>query len=811
MANSKRKSAYIGQIAFMIGLLMLLALCVIALLYLQNQSASDSLSQTRLDASADIEAALERLAQDGKTESELVTTAPETTAQKTALVFEGAAETDEMEEIIDMLKTNGMDATFFFSGIDVLNYPDSISIPMDEGFSIGNSGYSGNSNMETYSQKTIVSEICRAAVLIESVAGDQPTDLLFRQTTYSSDILSAAYACYIDRAIQPYCYIGLETVQSLEQAQQLIGQIPRGSIVCIRLSGVLSTEEEAVAKNLLAQVKQEASDAADASATAETDGTETEETVVNPDILQITQWIIESLEQTDLGAQSEQLIKENDGESEDSATCVYTTERAVGFTFSGMGENSELIYLLNKLDDLNAKAVFFVTREEMDENEDQIQLILSRGHDLGVAVQPTAAATGAEIAEEILLARETLDDRFQYSNAFLVRQLLGSPTDGLRIAAAATDSVLCQQQMLASQDRDENEADVEAIFNELFAEDSPVLTMGEIVHFRLGFFTGGDTVLGDLVEKIAEDKNIYALHSLSEMMQNTEYTYTYPLTDDQILEDLRDKIYPGQLEGNVMNAIARRYIGTPWLTTSMLPGFTSEEIRRLDRKGYVQNPDDAVFLTFDDWGTDETIMAILDVLKEYGVKATFFIRTNNVHYNPNLLRAIALDGHAIGCHTNTHLPLAIDEQGTGKTYRILNETELAALQTDLVDAYDVLQHVVGDVLVNGRPSLTLLFRPPTLAVSRDGLETVLDCGYTFSVSGYLSTQDYKATSTKELATKIRAGLRPGAVIVMHMSDNSQYTAEALEIILSENAAKSEDKQVKFARLDDYLVEWYDFG
>jgi len=43
-----------------------------------------------------------------------------------------------------------------------------------------------------------------------------------------------------------------------------------------------------------------------------------------------------------------------------------------------------------------------------------------------------------------------------------------------------------------------------------------------------------------------------------------------------------------------------------------------------------------------------------------------------------------------------------------------------------------------------------------------------------------------------------------------MSDNSLYTAEALEIILSENAAKSEDKQVKFARLDDYLVEGYDF-
>jgi len=811
LASLKRKKAYAEQIVFLIVLLLLLTLCVITLLYLQNQDTSDSLSQTRLDASADIEAAMERLAQDGDTEAELVTTASDSTVQKAAIVFEGALEADEMETIIDLLKENGMDATFFFSGIDVLNYPDSISIPMDEGFSIGNSGYSANGSMETYSQKTVVSEICRAAVLIESVAGDQPTDLMFRQTTYSSDILCAAYACYIDRAIQPYCYIGLDTIESEEQAQQLIGQIPRGSIVCIRLSGVLSTEESSVAKNLLAEAEQQSSADADTTAAEQAADTAAEETTASPDILQITQWIIEGLEQTDLGAQAEQLIGKNDGELEDSATCVYTTERAVGFTFSGMGENSELVYLLNKLDDLNATAVFFVTREEMDENEDQIQLILSRGHDLGIALQPTASETGTEIAEEILLARETLDDRFSYPDAFLVRQLLGTPTDGLREAAAATGCVLCQQQMLAVQDKDENVTDIDTIFDELFAEDSPVLTMGEIVHFRLNFYTGGDTILGDLVEKIASEKNIYALHSLSEMMQNTEYTYTYPLEDDQIQEELLDRIYPGQLEGNVINEMARRYVGTPWLTASMLPGFTTEEIRRLDRKGFVNNDDDAVFLTFDDWGTDETIMAILDVLKEYGVKATFFVRTNNVHYNPNLLRAIAMDGHAIGCHTNEHVALAVDETGKGVTFRSLDETELATLQADIVESYDILQHVVGDVMVNGRPSLTLLFRPPTLAMSKGGLETVLDCGFTFSVSGYLSTQDYKATSAESLAKKIRTGLRSGSVIVMHMSDNSEYTAAALEIVLSENATKPEEDQVKFARLDDYLVEGYDFG
>jgi peptidoglycan/xylan/chitin deacetylase (PgdA/CDA1 family) len=133
----------------MIGLLVLLALCIAALLFFKKQSASDPLSQTRVDASADIEAALERLTQDGDTEAELVTAAPDTTAQKALLVFEGVSSADDIQEIIDLLRESGMDATFFFSGLDVLNYPDAVALPMDEGFSIGNSGYSSNANMET--------------------------------------------------------------------------------------------------------------------------------------------------------------------------------------------------------------------------------------------------------------------------------------------------------------------------------------------------------------------------------------------------------------------------------------------------------------------------------------------------------------------------------------------------------------------------------------------------------------------------------------------------------------------------------------
>ena len=86
---------------------------------------------------------------------------------------------------------------------------------------------------------------------------------------------------------------------------------------------------------------------------------------------------------------------------------------------------------------------------------------------------------------------------------------------------------------------------------------------------------------------------------------------------------------------------------------------------------------DGVFLTFDDWGTDRTITRLLEVLKAHGAKATFFVKTQYVPYNPNLLRAIAADGHTIGCHTNTHFPLSNDV-GSGKRFTGTKELQLTS-------------------------------------------------------------------------------------------------------------------------------------
>ena len=63
----------------------------------------------------------------------------------------------------------------------------------------------------------------------------------------------------------------------------------------------------------------------------------------------------------------------------------------------------------------------------------------------------------------------------------------------------------------------------------------------------------------------------------------------------------------------------------------------------------------AVYLTFDDGPIPESTPFILDTLRRYGAKATFFMVGDNVHKHPELYDAIVADGHQVGNHTFHHL------------------------------------------------------------------------------------------------------------------------------------------------------------
>ena len=130
--------------------------------------------------------------------------------------------------------------------------------------------------------------------------------------------------------------------------------------------------------------------------------------------------------------------------------------------------------------------------------------------------------------------------------------------------------------------------------------------------------------------------------------------------------------------------------------------------------------------------------------------------------------------------------------------------------------------VQGEVCVDGSYSLTRIFRPPTLTISKDGFEALKANGYEYIVSGSTSTHDYGVDNLYEMVDNIRNGLyetegprkgavKNGAIFVMHMSDVARYTARALDILLTlnENKAVGDPTRFEVGRLSDFLIDGYD--
>lgn len=61
-----------------------------------------------------------------------------------------------------------------------------------------------------------------------------------------------------------------------------------------------------------------------------------------------------------------------------------------------------------------------------------------------------------------------------------------------------------------------------------------------------------------------------------------------------------------------------------------------------------------VYLTFDDGPSDRVTPKILNVLDEYGIKATFFVIGMQIYEREDLIHRIYDSGHAIGIHTFSH-------------------------------------------------------------------------------------------------------------------------------------------------------------
>jgi peptidoglycan/xylan/chitin deacetylase (PgdA/CDA1 family) len=173
--------------------------------------------------------------------------------------------------------------------------------------------------------------------------------------------------------------------------------------------------------------------------------------------------------------------------------------------------------------------------------------------------------------------------------------------------------------------------------------------------------------------------------------------------------------------------------------------------------------DQTVHLTFDD-GPGAHTEQILDILRDKGVHATFYVVGERAQRYPDSVRRILAEGHRLGSHSMTHANLPT--------------LSPAQIQAELADTQAVLLDITGV-----RPTA---FRPPYGAVN----DAVRAAAAAESLSIELWTvdpEDWRQPGADVVRDRVLAAAQPGSVVLLHVLH--QDTVDALPQIIDGLRAK----------------------
>ncbi|WP_042166495.1 polysaccharide deacetylase family protein [Paenibacillus gorillae] len=173
-----------------------------------------------------------------------------------------------------------------------------------------------------------------------------------------------------------------------------------------------------------------------------------------------------------------------------------------------------------------------------------------------------------------------------------------------------------------------------------------------------------------------------------------------------------------------------------------------------------------IALTFDDGPYPETTEPILDLLKEYDAKATFFVLGNRVRKYPDLLRREAQEGHEIANHTFNHIYFR-------------GNTNLNTIEDEIVRTEELLVELTGK-----KP---FLFRPPGGFYNDNTIQVAKKLGYqTVLWSWHQDTNDWRKPGVNNIVKKVLGNARNGDIVLLHdYTPSSTQTVTALRTILPE--------------------------
>ena len=167
-----------------------------------------------------------------------------------------------------------------------------------------------------------------------------------------------------------------------------------------------------------------------------------------------------------------------------------------------------------------------------------------------------------------------------------------------------------------------------------------------------------------------------------------------------------------------------------------------------------------VALTFDiSWGT-KVPGPVLDTLKQYNVKSTFFISGPWAVKHPEFPKRIAAEGHEIASHGEEHVNLS--------------EYPKETVKKNILTAHEKIKEVTGV-----EPKL---IRTPNGDWNDMVLTTAEELNYKV-IQWSTDSLDWKKPGVQAITDRVLKKVEPGDIILMHASDTCLQTPEALPKVL----------------------------
>ncbi len=192
----------------------------------------------------------------------------------------------------------------------------------------------------------------------------------------------------------------------------------------------------------------------------------------------------------------------------------------------------------------------------------------------------------------------------------------------------------------------------------------------------------------------------------------------------------------------------------------------------------VSRDDKTIALTIDAAWQDDKTPFILETLKKYNIKATFFLCGFWAEDYPEQVKQIHDAGHQIGNHSATHPHM--------------NKLSAQQIVDELKKFDDCLESIIGQ--------RSTIFRAPYGEYNDNVIKTVRNAGYEV-IQWDIDTIDWKEErSAQQILDTVLPKLKDGSIILCH---NNGYKIETYLPTLLETALK---QGYRFVTIDELLLD-----